>query len=76
MPQLHLYLPKDMAEEVKRRARAKRVSVSSYIAELLQRHIADDWPEDFFTKVVGGWQAKPLKRPPQSKFEVREKTGS
>jgi hypothetical protein len=76
VPQLHLYLPNDMADEVKRRARAKRMSVSSYLAELVQSRIADDWPEDFFTKVVGGWQGKPLKRPPQPRFEAREKPGS
>ena len=73
MPQLHLYLPKDTAEEVKRRARAKRVSVSSYLAELVQSRIVDDWPDDFFTSVVGGWQGKPLKRPSQLELEVREK---
>ncbi len=72
MPQLHLYLPKDVAEEVKRRARAKRVSVSSYLAELVQSRVADDWPEDFFAKVVGGWQGKPLKRQRQLKLEARE----
>ena len=72
MPQLHLYLPKDLAEEVKRRAGAKQVSVSSYLAELVQSHVADDWPEDFFANVVGGWQGKPLKRPRQLQFEVRE----
>jgi hypothetical protein len=73
MPQLHLYLPKDTAEEVKRRARAKRVSVSSYLAELVQSRIVDDWPDDFFDSVVGGWQGKPLKRPSQLELEVREK---
>jgi hypothetical protein len=73
MPQLHLYLPKDTAEEVKRRARAKKVSVSSYLAELVQSRIVDDWPDDFFTKVIGGWQGKPLSRPSHLDFEVREK---
>jgi hypothetical protein len=49
------------------------MSVSGYLAELVKSRIADDWPEDFFAKVVGGWQGKPLKRPPQLKLEVREK---
>jgi hypothetical protein len=73
MPQLHLYLPKDTAEEVKRRARTKKVSVSSYLAELVQSRIVDDWPDNFFANVIGGWQDKPLKRPSQLEFEVREK---
>jgi hypothetical protein len=73
MPQLHLYLPEEIAEQVKRRARAKQLSVSGYLAELVKSRIADDWPEDFLAKVVGGWQGKPLKRPPQRKLEAREK---
>ncbi len=72
MPQLHLYLAKDLAEEVKRRARAKRVSVSSYLAEVVQSRIADDWPANFFSDVVGGWQGEPLKRPPQMQLERRD----
>jgi hypothetical protein len=72
MPQLHLYLPKDVAEEVKRRARARQISVSRYLAELVESRVTDDWPEDFFAHVVGGWQGKALKRPRQPPFEVRE----
>ncbi len=38
------------------------MSVSSYLAELVQGEIADDWPAEFFTDVVGGWQGEPLTR--------------
>ncbi len=72
MPQLHLYLPKEIANEVKRRARAKRLSVSKYLGELVQSRLTDDWPTEFFARVVGGWQGAPLKRPAQLEFETRD----
>lgn len=72
MPQLHLYLSKKVAEEVKRRAESKGVSVSSYLGDLVQGQITDKWPEDFFSKVVGGWAGEPLTRPSQMEFEERD----
>lgn len=65
MPQLHLYLPKELAAEVKRRARARRLSVSRYLASVVKRDVAEDWPEAFFQEVVGGWLGEPLERAPQ-----------
>ncbi len=72
MPQLHLYLPEEIAKELKRRAKAERMSVSKYLAQLVQSQIAHDWPEEFFSKVVGGWAGEPLKRPDQFQPEVRD----
>lgn len=72
MPQLHLYLKKDVAEEVKKRARAKGVSLSSYLAELVQSQVIDRWPDKFFAKVVGGWKGEPLTRPDQMEPEARD----
>jgi hypothetical protein len=72
MPQLHLYLRKDVADEVKRRARTKGMSVSKYLADLVQGQVTDQWPERFFTKVVGGWKGEPLKRPEQIEPELRD----
>ena len=55
MAQLHLYLPEDLAEKVRRRAASRRQSVSAYLAELVRGQIADAWPEGYFENVVGGW---------------------
>jgi len=71
MPQLHLYLSKELAAEVKRRADDERMSVSAYLADLVKGRVADDWPKGFFAEVVGGWAGEPLARPPQPPVETR-----
>lgn len=72
MPQLHLYLPDHLAEQVRRNAAAAGESVSRYLAEIVKREVADGWPAGYFESVVGGWQGDPLERPPQGKPEVRD----
>ncbi len=72
MPQLHLYLPKDLADEVRRRAEARQLSTSAFLAELVRKQISPGWPEGYFENVVGSWQGEPLTRPPQGAFEDRE----
>jgi len=72
MAQLHLYLPDDVAEEVKQRAKSRGLTVSAYLAEMVRSQMTDQWPKDFFSKVVGGWVGKPLERPEQPPYEQRE----
>jgi hypothetical protein len=70
--QLHFYVTDDLADAVKRKADAAGLTVSRYLADLVQREVAGDWPEGFFDRVVGGWQGQPLERPAQGAFEQRE----
>jgi hypothetical protein len=72
MPQLHLYVSEPVAKALRERAEAEGMSVSRYLAAVVNREIRRDWPERFFTEVVGGWKGKPLERPPQGKVETRE----
>jgi hypothetical protein len=72
MSQLHLYLPEHLAGELRRRAAAKGLSVSAYLAELVRSQIADEWPEGFFDNVIGGWIGEPLPRPRTLEPETRE----
>ena len=72
MPQFHFYLPKDLAERVRRVAEAADMPVSRYIAELVTREIGSDWPEGYFNEVIGSWAGEPLERPQQGEFEPRE----
>ena len=72
MPQLHLYVPQNVANEIKRRAQAKGISVSKYLAEVVRREVSEEWPGGFFSKVVGGWSGETIVRPPQGDFEERE----
>lgn len=71
MPQVHLYLSEQKVEVLKRRARAKGMSLSKYLAELVTHDIADAWPEGYFTEVLGSWEGN-LERPAQGSFETRE----
>lgn len=72
MPQLHLYVPDDIAAELKRRAEEAGLSTSRFLAEVVARYVTTDWPAGFFEEVVGGWQGEPLERGPQGSFEERE----
>ena len=71
MPQLHLYVPDEVAEAAKSKAQAAGKSLSSYLADLVISEVAGDWPDDFFEKVVGGWKGEPLERPKQGRLERR-----
>ncbi len=72
MPQLHLYVPKDVADEVARQAAARGLSVSRYLAELLRSEVKVGWPDGYFDAVVGGWRGRRLTRSPQGELESRE----
>ncbi|MFH1176045.1 MAG: ribbon-helix-helix protein, CopG family [Acidobacteriota bacterium] len=73
MPQLHLYVPEDLAAEIARRARAQGLSVSRFLNELVQQQVATAWPDDYFDTVVGGWRGKRLARAPQGQLESRDR---
>jgi hypothetical protein len=72
MPQLHLYVPDEIAAQVTARAKARGVSVSKLLAEIVRREIESGWPDRFFEEVVGGWKGDPLSRPPQLDLEKRD----
>lgn len=71
MPQLHLYVPQDVADEIERRAQADGLSTSKYLAGLVEREIGQGWPEGWFERVVGKWIG-PLEREQQARPEGRE----
>lgn len=71
MPQLHLYVPDGIAKVLRQRARARGLTVSRYLAEIVRRDLGHGWPADFFDLVVGGWVGERLERPAQGEYEVR-----
>jgi hypothetical protein len=73
MPQLHLYVEDRIASVVRQRARARKMTVSGYLADLVRREVASGWPTGFFDEVVGAWAGGPLRRPAQGRFERRER---
>jgi hypothetical protein len=72
MPQLHLYVPEDLATEVTRRAKARGQSVSRYLAELVQAQVGTTWPNGYFDEVAGGWRGEPLSRASQGRLKLRD----
>lgn len=53
LPQLHFYVPEDVAEAVKRRAQARNQPVSRYLADIVRREVSG-WPEEFAGS-LGAW---------------------
>ena len=72
MPQMHFYVPDSIAKILRDRARALGLSVSRYLAGIVRRDLGRGWPEGWFDDVVGCWEGKPLRRPPQGAYEDRE----
>lgn len=73
MPQLHLYLPQELADEVRRRAELKGLSTSAFLAELVKAELADDWPPGYLDEVIGCISDEPLVRADQGRYEDRER---
>ena len=71
MPQLHLYLSQEKAQEVKRRAASKGMSVSAYLSEIVDKDLTGQWPVGYFESCLGQWRGEPLARPEQGAFEDR-----
>jgi len=72
MPQMHFYVPEPVARTLRARARALGLTISKYLAAVVRRDLGEGWPAGYFDEVVGRWQGKPLRRPPQGSAETRE----
>ncbi len=38
---------------------------------VVESRIATEWPRNFFTEILGGWEGAPLVREPQGTYESR-----
>ena len=72
MAQLHFYVAQEIEDELRRRARLEGLSLSRYLAELVQRQIASGWPDGYFEEVAGGWNGPALERGDQGTAEARD----
>ncbi|MBS3932720.1 MAG: hypothetical protein KGZ35_00020 [Truepera sp.] len=55
MPQLHFYVPDEVAQQLRAKAEAKNLSVSKYIASIVEREVGQGWPTGYFREVAGSW---------------------
>ena len=54
MPQLHFYLPEDVAKQVRENAEQLGQSTSSYVASIVKEKIQLGWPEGYFESFGSG----------------------
>jgi hypothetical protein len=69
--QMHCYVSDETSKAMRARAAARGVSVSRYLAELVQREAGGGWPAGYFEAVVGKWQGEAPIRPEQGELEAR-----
>ena len=57
MPQLNLYVPRDLEKEIRKEAKQRGKSISAYLMDLFRQKTSHkEWRKDFFREVVGGWK--------------------
>ncbi len=49
MPQLSLYLDNRTLKAVETKAKARKMSISKYVKEAIEKDIHSNWPKDYFT---------------------------
>lgn len=74
MSQMHFYVPDDVEEQVRQKAKEANLPVSRYLAELVKRETAPNrgWPAGYFKNVFGKWAGEPLQRGAEGDLEQRE----
>ena len=70
MSQIHCYLPVEIETELRARAKARKLPLSRYIAEILKNEVRKGWPDGWSDRVYGGWK-DPIERAPQGGYEKR-----
>jgi hypothetical protein len=55
MGQVTIYLDNETENKLKKAAKSSRLSVSKWIAELIQEKIMTEWPHDV-VKLAGSWK--------------------
>ncbi len=71
MPQLHFYVPDDIAEQIKARAALAKQPVSRYVAELVRRDVSQGWPKDYFERISGAAEGAAIRYEPLGLPEER-----
>ena len=71
MPQLHCYVPDDLAKQVQKKANQAHLSASKYLAMLIKKDIGNQWPEGYFD-LYGCWEGEAIQRPDQGDLAERD----
>lgn len=71
MPQLHFYVPDDVAEQIKARAALAKLPISRYVADLVKRDVGQGWPENYFERISGEAESATIRYEPSGPPEER-----
>lgn len=71
MPQLHFYVPDDVADQIKARAAQAKLPVSRYVADLVKRDVGQGWPENYFERISGAAEGATIRKEPSGLPEER-----
>ena len=71
MPQLHFYVPADVAKRIKARAAQAKLPISRYVADLVKREVGQGWPEDYFERISGAAEGATIRYEPSGPPEER-----
>jgi len=55
LPTLQFYVPDDVADALRARAEERGVSLSSFLGEIVVRHLRRDWPEAWVDTAAAAW---------------------
>jgi hypothetical protein len=72
MPQVSLYLDNKTLKAVELKAKARKISVSRYVKEAIEKDIHSHWPEDYF-RLFGSVSDPTLRVPQEISFATDRK---
>lgn len=56
MGQVNFYVSTEVEQRIRKEARKRKKSISSFLAELVKSHFPEKkWDKLFFNEIVGGW---------------------
>lgn len=69
MPQVSLYLDEKTLKAVEIKAKARKISISKYVKEAIEKDIRSNWPKDYFA-LFGSIQDATFKKPKELDFKT------
>lgn len=69
MPQLSLYLDNKTLKAVETKAKSRKISISKYVKEAIEKDIHSKWPNGYFD-LFGSIKDATFKAPKELKFEA------
>ena len=69
MPQVSLYLDNRTLKAVETKAKARKISISKYVKEAIEKDIHSNWPKDYFA-LFGSIKDAAFKSPKELDFKT------